>query len=178
MIRAGTIATVMFSDDGAPGGPATLGVLRLDGSSGIFGAAFGTGRSLPKRFRLTRRSLVHPKKAAPPRTRASVLPEHSQSMRRSRVSFEAAAQKGSHRMRDIADAVVLPRAAPPAAYPSPSPAGLRTSDHLARPHAPPKLRVGFLTPFLLFGGVEHWLLSLLRYSDRQLTWSGVVTNPT
>ena len=39
------------------------------------------------------------------------------------------------------------------------------------------LRVGFLTPNLLMGGVEHWLLGLLKHNSGLLSWSVGVTNP-
>ena len=46
-----------------------------------------------------------------------------------------------------------------------------------RPRLAPSLRVGFITPNLLFGGVEHWLLGLLRHSGPRLSWSVAVTIP-
>lgn len=45
------------------------------------------------------------------------------------------------------------------------------------PRLAPVLRVGFLMPNLLMGGVEHWLLGLLKHNDRRLSWSVCVTNP-
>jgi len=45
------------------------------------------------------------------------------------------------------------------------------------PRRAPVLRVGFLMPNLLMGGVEHWLLGLLKHNDRRLSWSVCVTNP-
>ena len=47
-----------------------------------------------------------------------------------------------------------------------------------RPHHSPRLRVGFITSCLVVGGVEHWLLALAKYSNQELDWSVVVTNPT
>jgi glycosyltransferase involved in cell wall biosynthesis len=46
-----------------------------------------------------------------------------------------------------------------------------------RPRRAPAVRVRFLTPNLIVGGVEFWLLSLLRYGDSRLNWNVVVTNP-
>ena len=46
-----------------------------------------------------------------------------------------------------------------------------------RPRPSPRLRVGFLTPNLLMGGVEHWLLGLLKHNTGELGWTVVVTNP-
>ena len=44
------------------------------------------------------------------------------------------------------------------------------------PRRAPVLRVGFLTPNLLMGGVEHWLLGLLKHNSGLLSWSVGVTN--
>ena len=58
--------------------------------------------------------------------------------------------------------------APPTSVPS---AERRDYDHSHHP----TLRVGFLTPNLLMGGVEHWLLGLLKNNPGQLNWSVAVT---
>ncbi|MBI1901818.1 MAG: glycosyltransferase family 4 protein [Planctomycetia bacterium] len=41
----------------------------------------------------------------------------------------------------------------------------------------PRLRVGFVTPNLLIGGVEHWFLGVARCSRSQIEWAAAVTNP-
>ena len=46
-----------------------------------------------------------------------------------------------------------------------------------RPRLAPTLRVGLLTPNLVLGGVEQWLLGLLQNTAGQLSWSVAVTNP-
>ncbi len=46
-----------------------------------------------------------------------------------------------------------------------------------RPRPSPRLRVAFVTPNLLMGGVEHWLLGLLKHNTGGLDWTVVVTNP-
>lgn len=47
------------------------------------------------------------------------------------------------------------------------------------PRSGPPLRVGLVTPNLVLGGAEFWILGLLKYCDpRDIAWSGVViTNP-
>ena len=46
-----------------------------------------------------------------------------------------------------------------------------------RPRLSPVLCVTFITPNLLIGGVEHWLLGLLKNNAGQLSWTVAVTNP-
>lgn len=47
---------------------------------------------------------------------------------------------------------------------------------IVRPRRSPRLRIGFITPCLAIGGVEHWLLGLVKYSQQELAWSVVVTS--
>ena len=46
------------------------------------------------------------------------------------------------------------------------------------PRQAPRLRVTFITPCLAIGGVEHWLLGLLKYSQANIEWSVLVTSST
>lgn len=48
----------------------------------------------------------------------------------------------------------------------------------SHPRRAPRLRVTFITPCLAIGGVEHWLLGLLKYSQADIEWSVLVTSST
>ena len=74
-------------------------------------------------------------------------------------------------------ALVQPRSAPPESTSLESPSYRVMPSAAVRPRLTPTLRVGFLTPNLLMGGVEHWLLGLLKNNSGQLSWSVAVTNP-
>ena len=74
-------------------------------------------------------------------------------------------------------AAVLPRTAPPDFDALETSKDRGMAKPLVRPRLSPTLRVGFLTPNLLMGGVEHWLLGLLKNNPGQLSWSVAVTNP-
>lgn len=54
-----------------------------------------------------------------------------------------------------------------------------TSPASYRPRTGPPLRVGLVTPNLVLGGAEFWILGLLKYCDpSEIAWTGVViTNP-
>ena len=71
---------------------------------------------------------------------------------------------------------VLPRPAPPDSDTPGSSSVHGRPGPLVRPRLSPTLRVGFLTPALVIGGVEHWLLGLLQNTTGQLSWSVAVTN--
>lgn len=47
-------------------------------------------------------------------------------------------------------------------------------NHASRPPAERRLRVGFVTPNVVLGGAEYWILGLLKYCDPTLiAWSGI-----
>jgi glycosyltransferase involved in cell wall biosynthesis len=77
----------------------------------------------------------------------------------------------------IPDVPLVPRQAPPPTEPRDADLG-QTARETLRPRAPPRLEVGFITPNLLIGGVEHWLLGLVRHSAQRLQWSVAVTQPS
>ena len=73
--------------------------------------------------------------------------------------------------------VVKPRSAPPETAESKELQSHKCHPLGVRPRRSPLLRVLFITPNLVMGGVEHWLLGLLANNPAQLSWMVAVTNP-
>ena len=65
--------------------------------------------------------------------------------------------------------LVRPRSSPPDPSTHGSVVDRARHERLVRPRLSPTLREGFLTPNLLMGGVEHWLLGLLKNNTGQLS---------
>ncbi len=80
-------------------------------------------------------------------------------------------------MYDSNQPSVRPRTAPPESVASELVPRSERDLAVVRPRLSPVLCVTFITPNLLMGGVEHWLLGLLRNNAGQLSWTVAVTNP-
>ena len=92
-------------------------------------------------------------------------------------SFNADAIVGSHSLVDSYEKVSMLRPAPPFKDDSETHTVATVHPTAIVPRAAPRPRVVFITPNLLIGGVEHWLLGVSEHSGSQLEWSVAVTNP-